>query len=141
MKTSKTGINFIRDHEGCKLTAYADTGGVLTIGVGHTKGVKAGQRITQQQADQFLSDDLNPVETCINKNVVVTLNQNQFDALAAFIFNVGSGAFINSTLLKKLNTGNYCAAADQFTRWVHVNNVFVQGLYNRRCDEKALFLS
>lgn len=141
MQTSKNGIKFIRDHEGCVLTAYQDGGGVWTIGVGHTRGVKAGQVITKAQADAFLADDIAPVETCINQSVAVSLNQNQFDALASFIFNVGETAFKKSTLLKKLNTGDYRGAADQFTRWVYDNNVFVQGLYNRRVDEKALFLS
>lgn len=141
MKISDNGIAFIRDHEGCVLTAYQDGGGVWTIGIGHTRGVKAGQVITQSRADEFLADDISPVETCINKSVTVALNQNQFDALASFIFNVGENAFKNSTLLKKLNAGNYRAAADQFTRWVYDNNVFVQGLYNRRTDEKVLFLS
>ena len=141
MKISDKGIAFIRDHEGCVLTAYQDGGGVWTIGIGHTRGVKAGQVITQSQADEFLADDISPVEACINKSVTVALNQNQFDALASFIFNVGENAFKNSTLLKKLNAGNYRAAADQFTRWVYDNNVFVQGLYNRRTDEKVLFLS
>ena len=141
MQTSESGIKFIRDHEGCVLTAYQDGGGVWTIGVGHTRGVKAGQVITQAQADAFLEDDIAPVEACINSAVSVVLNQNQFDALASFTFNVGESAFKNSTLLKKLNSGDYRGAADQFTRWVYDNNVFVQGLYNRRVDEKALFLS
>lgn len=141
MQTSESGIKFIRDHEGCVLTAYQDGGGVWTIGVGHTRGVKAGQAITKAQADAFLADDIAPVETCINQSVEVALNQNQFDALASFIFNVGETAFKKSTLLKKLNAGDYRGAADQFTRWVYDNNVFVQGLYNRRVDEKALFLS
>lgn len=141
MKTSENGLKFIRDHEGCKLTAYKDGGGVWTIGVGHTKGVKAGQTITQAQADTFLASDLAPVESCINQVVTVTLNQNQFDALASFTFNVGESAFKGSTLLKKLNAGDFRGAADQFTRWAYDNNVFVQGLYNRRVDEKALFQS
>ena len=141
MKTSSNGQQFIREHEGCKLTAYQDGGGVWTIGIGHTKGVKAGQAITQAQADAFLVSDLTPVEDCINENVTVTLNQNQFDALASFTFNVGESAFTASTLLKKLNAGNYSAAADQFTRWAYDNDEFVQGLYNRRVDERVLFLS
>ncbi|MFK3711822.1 lysozyme [Leclercia adecarboxylata] len=141
MKTSDNGIGFIRAHEGCKLKAYQDGGGVWTIGVGHTKGVKKGQSITQEQADQFLAEDLSPVEGCINEHATAALNQNQFDALASFVFNVGESAFKDSTLLKKLNAGDYRVAADQFTRWVYDNNVFIQGLYNRRIDEQALFLS
>ncbi|URO00941.1 lysozyme [Leclercia adecarboxylata] len=141
MKTSNNGIGFIRSHEGCVLTAYHDGGGVWTIGVGHTKGVKEGQTITQDQADQFLADDLVPVETCINGHIAVTLNQNQFDALASFIFNLGEFAFTGSTLLKKLNAGDYTGAANEFPKWDHDNGEVVQGLLNRRLDEKELFLS
>lgn len=141
MKTSNNGIRFIRDHEGCKLTAYMDGGGVWTIGVGHTRGVQQGQTITREQADAFLAQDLAPVENCINENVMVELNQNQFDALADFVFNTGEGAFTSSTLLKKLNASDYRGAADQFPRWAYDNGVFVQGLYNRRIDEQNLFLS
>ncbi|WP_455424812.1 lysozyme [Dryocola sp. LX212] len=141
MKTSDNGRQFISVHEGCKLKAYKDGGGVWTIGYGHTKGVQKGQAITQAQADEFLEQDLAPVESCINESVNVDLNQNQFDALADFVFNVGESAFTSSTLLKKLNAGDYRGAADQFTRWVYDNDVFVQGLYNRRVDEKTLFLS
>lgn len=141
MKTSNDGINFIRDHEGCRLTAYQDSGGVWTIGVGHTRGVEEGQVITQEQADAFLSDDLGPVESCLNTAVTVSLNQNQFDALASFTFNLGAGAFTGSTLLKKLNSGDYAGAANEFPKWCHDNGQFVQGLYNRRMDEQHLFLS
>lgn len=141
MKTSNNGIGFIRSHEGCKLNAYQDGGGVWTIGVGHTKGVHAGQIIKQDQADGFLADDLAPVEACITGKVTAALNQNQFDALASFVFNVGESAFAGSTLLNRLNAGDYNGAAEQFTRWVYDNKVFVQGLYNRRVDERALFLS
>lgn len=141
MKTSANGRKKIQGREGCKLTAYRDGGGVPTIGTGHTKGVRMGQTITQAQADAFFEEDITPVESCINKAVTVTLNQDQFDALASFVFNVGESAFKKSTLLKKLNAGNYRAAADQFTRWVYDNDIFVQGLYNRRVDERDQFLS
>ncbi|SAF46383.1 lysozyme [Enterobacter kobei] len=141
MKTSNNGIGFIRAHEGYKLTAYLDGGGVWTIGVGHTKGVKKGQTINQAQADKFLADDLAPVETCINGKVTAALNQNQFDALASFVFNVGELAFKGSTLLKKLNAGDYTGAANELPKWCHDNGKMVQGLLNRRIDEQVLFLS
>ncbi|HCM2254009.1 TPA: lysozyme, partial [Salmonella enterica subsp. enterica serovar Agbeni] len=121
--------------------AYQDGGGVWTIGYGHTRGVKQGQVINHEQADEFLDSDLRQVESCISERVTVALNQNQFDALVSFVFNVGRQAFSDSTLLKKLNEGNYRAAADQFTRWVYDNDKFVQGLYNRRVAERDLFLS
>lgn len=141
MKTSDNGRAFIRAREGVKLAAYQDGGGVWTIGYGHTRGVKQGQVINHEQADEFLDNDLRQVESCISERVTVPLNQNQFDALVSFVFNVGRQAFSDSTLLKKLNEGNYRAAADQFTRWVYDNDKFVQGLYNRRVAERDLFLS
>ncbi|EBX1353581.1 lysozyme [Salmonella enterica subsp. enterica serovar Okatie] len=141
MKVSDNGRAFIRAREGVKLAAYQDGGGVWTIGYGHTRGVKQGQVINHEQADEFLDSDLRQVESCISERVTVALNQNQFDALVSFVFNVGRQAFSDSTLLKKLNEGNYRAAADQFTRWVYDNDQFVQGLYNRRVAERDLFLS
>ncbi|ELI7109630.1 lysozyme [Salmonella enterica] len=141
MKASDNGRAFIRAREGVKLAAYQDGGGVWTIGYGHTRGVKQGQVINHEQADEFLDSDLRQVESCISERVTVALNQNQFDALVSFVFNVGRQAFSDSTLLKKLNEGNYRAAADQFTRWVYDNDQFVQGLYNRRVAERDLFLS
>lgn len=141
MKTSDNGRAFIRAREGVKLAAYQDGGGVWTIGYGHTRGVKQGQVINHEQADEFLNNDLRQVESCISERVTVPLNQNQFDALVSFVFNVGRQAFSDSTLLKKLNEGNYRAAADQFTRWVYDNDQFVQGLYNRRVAERDLFIS
>lgn len=140
MKVSDNGRAFIRAREGVKLAAYQDGGGVWTIGYGHTRGVKQGQVINHEQADEFLDSDLRQVESCISERVTVPLNQNQFDALVSFVFNVGRQAFSDSTLLKKLNEGNYRAAADQFTRWVYDNDKFVQGLYNRRVAERELFL-
>ncbi|MBH0545334.1 lysozyme [Salmonella enterica] len=140
MKASDNGRAFIRAREGVKLAAYQDGGGVWTIGYGHTRGVKQGQVINHEQADEFLDNDLRQVESCISERVTVPLNQNQFDALVSFVFNVGRQAFSDSTLLKKLNEGNYRAAADQFTRWVYDNDKFVQGLYNRRVAERDLFL-
>ncbi|EPZ9324538.1 lysozyme [Salmonella enterica subsp. enterica] len=141
MKTSDNGRAFIRAREGVKLAAYQDGGGVWTIGYGHTRGVKQGQVINHEQADEFLDSDLRQVESCISERVTVALNQNQFDTLVSFVFNVGRQAFSDSTLLKKLNEGNYRAAADQFTRWVYDNDQFVQGLYNRRVAERDLFLA
>ncbi|EGU6732702.1 lysozyme [Salmonella enterica subsp. enterica] len=141
MKISDNGRAFIRAREGVKLAAYQDGGGVWTIGYGHTRGVKQGQVINHEQADEFLNNDLRQVESCISERVTVALNQNQFDALVSFVFNVGRQAFSDSTLLKKLNEGKYRAAADQFTRWVYDNDKFVQGLYNRRVAERDLFLS
>jgi lysozyme len=141
MKTSNNGLKFIKQWEGCCLTSYQDGGGVWTIGFGHTKGIKAGLTITQQQADQYLEVDLKPVNQTLNTAVTVPVNQNQYDALSSFTFNLGSGALKGSTLLKLLNQGNYQGAADEFPKWCHDNGQIVHGLVNRRNAERSLFLS
>jgi lysozyme len=150
MKISNNGLAFTAAHEGCRLTAYRDPGGVWTVGVGHTgPDVHEGLTITQQQAESFLAQDMQTAVDAVNRLVTVPLNQNQFDALCDFVYNVGGGNFASSTLLKFLNLGNYYAAAKEFDRWVFAifsNGVamareVVPGLVNRRNDEKALFLS
>lgn len=141
MKTSDSGLGLIKEYEGCRLTAYQDSVGVWTIGVGHTNGVKEGDKITQAQADDFLKQDLAVAEADVGRLVTVDLTQGQFDALVSFTFNLGAGNLSSSTLLARLNAGNYSAAAEQFGRWVFAGNVLQQGLVKRRAAEKALFLS
>ncbi|MTH47490.1 lysozyme [Intestinirhabdus alba] len=143
MITSNNGRRLIQQHEGLELTAYPDpaTGAApWTIGYGHTKGVTPGQQITREQAEQFLIEDLAIVANTITANVKVALNQNQFDALSSFIFNVGSGNFTDSTLLKKLNIGDYDGAADEFLRWDKAAGKVMPGLTKRRTAERQLFL-
>lgn len=117
MRTSEQGKKVILRWEGYRNYAYKDTKGILTIGVGHTGGVKEGDRANDNQIWTWLTEDLKIAEDCINKLVKVTLTQNQFDALVSFVFNVGIGAFGRSTMLKVLNMGNYEEAARQFDRW------------------------
>ena len=117
MKTSENGKKILMLREGYRNFAYKDTKGIWTIGVGHTGGVKEGDRANDEQIFKWLTEDLKIAEDCINRLVKVPLTQNQFDALASFIFNVGVGAFGRSTLLKVLNMGNYVEAAKQFDRW------------------------
>jgi len=117
MKTSEQGKKLILLREGYRNFAYKDTKGIWTIGVGHTAGVKQGDRASDTQIWNWLTEDLKICEDCINKNVKVPLTQNQFDALVSFIFNVGVGAFTRSTMLKVLNLGNYVEAGNQFDRW------------------------
>ena len=117
MKTSLQGISLIRDREGCRLAAYLDSVGVPTIGCGHTAGVVMGATISQQEADAMLAEDLKWSEAAVNEGVKAPLEQNQFDALVSFVFNVGRGAFLNSTLLRMLNAGRMDEAASQFDRW------------------------
>ena len=140
MKTSNNGINLIKEFEGCKLTAYKCPAGVWTIGYGHTKNVKQGMKITNEHATNLLKDDLKTYEGYVNKYVKVKLNQNQFDALVSFTFNCGGGALKSSTLLKKLNKGDYTGAANELLRWNKAGGKVLAGLTRRRKAEKTLFL-
>jgi lysozyme len=139
MNISQVGINLIKSFEGCRLTAYKDVAGVLTIGYGHTSGVRSGQTITQAQADALLVQDLKKFCDTVNANIRVPINQYQFDALVSFAYNVGATAFKTSTLLEMLNKKDYHGASNQFLLWVHAKGKVVQGLVNRRKAEKALF--
>lgn len=150
MRTSAAGRKAIAGHEGNVLTAYQDSVGVLTIGVGHTSAagpptVKKGMKITAAESDEILSRDLAGVEADVNKLVKVPLSQSQFDALVSLVFNIGGTSFRKSTLLRKLNAGDYAGAADQFRVWdmgtVNGKKVRIKGLTTRRADERKLFLS
>lgn len=142
--TSASGIDLICSFEGLKLNAYDDGVGVWTIGYGTTviNGVKVkkGDTCTVEQAKSYMASDLKKFEAAVNK-VTVALNQNQFDALVSLAYNIGTSAFANSTLLKKLNSGDYKGAAAQFDVWVKAGGKRMQGLVNRRATEKALFLA
>ncbi|MDF2369102.1 lysozyme [Sneathiella sp.] len=116
---SDEGAEFIKQFEGLRLTAYNDGTGVMTIGYGHTGNVKAGETITQAQADSYFSTDVKGAVDTVNNSVKVKLQQSQFDALVSFTFNVGEGAFKSSTLLKDLNTGDYKAVPSQLDRWIY----------------------
>lgn len=139
--TSQVGINLIKSFEACKLTAYQDSAGVWTIGYGHTSGVESGMKITQAQADAYLKADLKTSENAVNNKVTYSIKQNQFDALVSFTFNVGSGNFGSSTLLKKLNQGDITGAANQFDVWIYAGGEVLDGLVRRRAAEKELFLN
>jgi lysozyme len=139
MQISQVGINLIKSFEGCVLTAYQDVAGVWTIGYGHTSGISQGQSITQQEADDLLRSDIESFSNGVNDLVHVPLNQYQFDALVSFSYNVGIHAFATSTLLEKLNNGDYRGASEEFDLWVHAGGNVLQGLVNRRLAEKTLF--
>jgi len=139
---SPRGIALLQNFEGLRLMAYQDIAGVWTIGYGHTgPDAKSGLTITQQQADQLLVIDLMRFCRGINAMVTVKLNQNQFDALVSFAYNLGLGALQQSTLLRELNAGNYQAAANQFPRWSRAGGKEVTGLLARRHAERTLFLT
>lgn len=144
MKTGSNGISLIKQFEGCRLNAYPDpaTGGApWTIGYGHTgNDVRPGMVWTQVQADSALISDLAQCERAISRLVKVTLTQNQFDAIVSFVFNVGSGNLQSSTLLRKLNSGDYRGAAEEFPRWNKAAGKVMAGLTKRRAAERELFL-
>jgi GH24 family phage-related lysozyme (muramidase) len=137
----KEGLELIKKWEGLRLTAYLPTpNDVWTIGYGHTKTAKRGMTITEKQAEDLLKGDLAWVEEALARNVKVPLKQNQYDALASFVYNLGEGNFRSSTLLKLLNAGDYDGAADQLLRWNKQKGKVLRGLTNRRMEERALFL-
>ena len=145
MKVDAAGVQLISDFEDLRLTAYDDGVGVWTIGWGTTvypngQKVKKGDKITLEQAKQYKAYDLARFEKAVNDAVKVPLNQNQFNALVSLAYNIGEKAFTGSTLVKRLNEGNYKAAADQFLVWVNAGGKRMQGLVNRRNKEREVFL-
>lgn len=141
MRISEKGINLIKRFEGLRLEAYLDSVDIPTIGYGHTRGVKLGQTITQEQADALLEEDIHEFELAIQRLVHVNLTQNQFDALVSFTFNLGIGSLKQSTLLKKLNAGDIVGAANEFNRWVYAGGKKLTGLVKRRSAERLLFIT
>lgn len=142
MKTGQAGIDLIKQFEGLKLKAYLDIVGVPTIGFGSTgPDIKIGMTWTPEQCEERLKKDLEKFENAINSAVKAPLTQNQFDALVCFTYNVGSGAFTGSTLLKLLNKSeSITKVADQFLRWNKAGGKEVAGLTRRRTAERELFL-
>lgn len=154
MKVGAAGKALFREWEGLELEEYLDSGGAPTIGIGHLltrserlsgKIILQGQSVryrnglTVEQCLDLLDQDLAPAERAVNAGVRVALNQNQFDALVSFTFNVGDSAFANSTLLKELNAGHYDQVPVQLRRWVKDNGKVVKGLIKRREKEIELW--
>ncbi|MGH6989726.1 MAG: lysozyme [Stellaceae bacterium] len=145
MGLSASGVAFIARHEGFRAHVYRDAAGNPTIGYGHLLREGEGFRdgIFEGAARELLRRDASGAESAIRNDVATALNQHQFDALVSFTFNVGAGAFLRSTLLAKLNDGEFAAAADQFPRWnkVRIEGVLTTnpGLTRRREDERRLF--
>jgi len=140
MKISDVGIKAIQNFEGCRLDAYLDVVGVLTIGYGHTgTDVKSGMKITLPEAINILRRDLDRFEVAVSNSLKVPVPQAQFDAMVSLAFNVGAKAFQDSTLLKKLNAGDEMGAACQFTRWSKAGGQFNEGLALRRAAELFMF--
>tara|TARA_Y100000996_G_scaffold368729_1_gene315281 strand:+ start:230 stop:655 length:426 start_codon:yes stop_codon:yes gene_type:complete len=139
METSKTGLDLIKHFEGCELYAYKCPAGVWTIGYGHTKGVEPGMQITEQDAEDMLKEELIEYESYINDLVTVGLNQNQFDAMVSWVYNLGAGNLKASTLLKVLNAGDYAGVPEQMLRWNKAGGKVLEGLTRRRQAEADLF--
>ena len=138
---SERGLDLIKEFETCKLDAYMPTpDDVPTIGWGHTGAdVQMGLRWSQEQADAALALDIKRFEKCVNDAVSVALTQYEFDACVSLAFNIGTGAFRNSTLVKKLNAGDYDGAAAEFQRWNKQAGKELAGLTRRRGAERDLF--
>lgn len=139
MQPSQACVDLVKSSEGCRLTAYRDSTGLLTIGWGSTGGITEGQTITQDQADAMLLDDIDAAAEQVTAMVTVPLVQGQFDALTDFVYNLGAGRLRDSTLLRLLNQGNYQGAAAQFQYWVMAGGKPLPGLVTRRAAERALF--
>ncbi|MBO7695433.1 MAG: lysozyme [Methanobrevibacter sp.] len=135
LKISENGLNLIKKFEGCKLTAYQDVVGVWTIGYGHISGVKKGMKITQAQADEYLKKDISSVEIKVNKYYdKYKFNQNQFDALCSFCYNIGS---INQ--LTANGTRSIDVISQKILSYTKAGGKTIKGLENRRKAEKELF--
>lgn len=145
MKLSEEGLQFIAGEEQFGATTYKDQAGYDTIGYGHKiqPGEKFGT-VNEGQALDLLKTDAAVAERAVNRNVKVPLKQNQFDALVSLTFNVGSGAFSESSVLRNVNAGNFNAAANSFSLFNKINLgqgnfVVSNGLVNRRTREADLF--
>ena len=141
MKCSQEGLALIKKFEGCRLKAYRCSANVLTIGYGHTGGVKEDDIITQPEADKLLENDIAKFEEYVSDNVIVELKQYQFDALVAWTFNLGVGNLRSSTMLKKLNESDYDSVPSEMKRWNKAAGKTLDGLIRRRKAEGLLFES
>ena len=140
MKCSQEGLALIKKFEGCRLKAYRCSANVLTIGYGHTGGVKEDDTISQPEADELLENDIAKFEEYVSDNVIVELKQYQFDALVAWTFNLGVGNLRSSTMLKKLNEyGDYDSVPSEMKRWNKAAGKTLDGLIRRRKAEGLLF--
>ena len=144
MGISQKGLNLIKQFEGLRLTPYRCSAGVLTIGYGHTgSDVKEGMTITQAQAEELLKNDVKRFEIGVSTLTAgILLTQNQYDALVSFAYNVGLGAFQNSTLLKKMRENpKDPAIATEFAKWNKAGGAVIAGLTNRRAQESQLYFT
>jgi lysozyme len=136
------GKALIKSFEKLALVGYLDEGNVPTIGWGHTgSGVAVGMLCDEDEAEAWFEQDTEHAETVVDATAPLSCTQNQFDALVSFAYNVGVGAYLHSTLLTLLKSGNVSGATEQFLVWDHVDGQVSDGLLRRRQAERALFLS
>lgn len=144
-KINEAGLNLLKQFEQCRLVAYRDSGGIWTIGWGHTYGVKAGDTCTQEQADAWLIEDMAIAEHGVASAITVPINENQFSAMVVFTYNVGVGNFKSSSVCRLFNAGDKPAASRAFLLWdkARVNGVstVLAGLQRRRAAEMQLYLA
>jgi len=140
-RTNQACIDLIKEFEGVVLTAYMGPGGNWLIGYGHKAGVFEGMTITAEGAERILREDLLEVEANVNRLVIPEVNHNQFSALVCLAYNIGWGNFANSTLLKKLNEGDFDEAARQFGVWRMIDGNVSSHLEKRRLQERDIFES
>tara|TARA_R100000655_G_scaffold1844_1_gene6924 strand:- start:1031 stop:1474 length:444 start_codon:yes stop_codon:yes gene_type:complete len=139
MQISQEGIALIKKFEGCELEAYKCAAGVWTIGYGSTKGVEEGNTITQEDADNLLLEEMHEYEGYINDMVTVDLQQNEFDSLVSWVFNLGPSNLSSSTLLSRINNKVWDDIPNQIKRWNKAGGQVRQGLVRRREAEALLF--
>lgn len=140
MKINRAGLDLIKEFEGRKLNSYLCPGNVWTIGYGHTKTARPNQTITAERAEELLLQDIAEFEQAVLRNVTVPLNENQFAALVSFTFNLGERALKRSSLLRRLNAGDYASVPKELNRWVNANGKRLNGLIRRRKAEGELFM-
>jgi len=142
-KINEAGLDLVKNSEGLRLEKYQDVAGKWTIGYGHL--IKRAETfdgpITEQRATELLEQDLQLARSAVDELVTVQLNENQYSALVDFVYNIGRNNFAASTLLKRLNSGKYATAANEFVKWVYAGGRRIDGLARRRAAERTLFLT
>lgn len=139
MTHSDRATQLVKDFEGFSSTAYQDGNGIWTCGYGHTEGVREGDTCTLDQATRWLDHDLQTADRCIAGMVKVPINQNRWDALTSFIYNIGCGNFSHSTVHFRINQGDFTGACEAIGMWNKVNHEVSPGLVRRRAAEQNLF--
>ena len=144
MKISNKGLELIKEFEGFSSTAYLCSAKKATIGYGNTfwedgTPIKLGEQISKERAETLLKHVVDNFSVAVEVDIKIEVTQNQFDAMVSLAYNIGLGAFKNSTLLRQLNRGNFVGASQEFLRWDKSNGKPLLGLTRRREREKLLF--